>query len=259
MNSVTRISSQSRRFMVDGINECSDVYHLSEPFWSSSGIISDAVAAEMSSSLLPQGTELAVSFALVTASDMIPFVPCQPIAIATAAKLGWIAYPILVAGQTTAGLFSFTLARKTADSGAVQNELSKLNPKAVAEFEEFRTKLGASSSSLSFGVSGGDVGTPETGRDGDVGFDADTNGNTNATTDIESERKILLALIGLRLAPFFPFSAGNYLLGGATSVGARPFVIATVFGCLLSNIINVGVGVGGETILSEIFPGFKAT
>jgi uncharacterized membrane protein YdjX (TVP38/TMEM64 family) len=63
------------------------------------------------------------------------------------------------------------------------------------------------------------------------------------------ETKALLALIGLRLAPTFPFSAGNYLLGGGTSVTFRPFVIATIFGCLLSNLLSVSVGMGG----SELF------
>ena len=52
----------------------------------------------------------------------------------------------------------------------------------------------------------------------------------------------LLALIGLRLAPFFPFSAGNYLLGGTTSVPLRSFLAATLLGCLLSNFVSVSLG-----------------
>lgn len=67
----------------------------------------------------------------------------------------------------------------------------------------------------------------------------------------ESEEKVLLALIGLRLAPFFPFSAGNYLLGGGTSVGLKPFVVATLVGCLLSNFLSVSVGIGGSELLQQ--------
>jgi uncharacterized membrane protein YdjX (TVP38/TMEM64 family) len=65
----------------------------------------------------------------------------------------------------------------------------------------------------------------------------------------EQESQVLLALIGLRLAPFFPFSAGNYLLGAGTGVGLRPFLLATILGCLLSNLLSVSVGIGGSELL----------
>jgi uncharacterized membrane protein YdjX (TVP38/TMEM64 family) len=67
----------------------------------------------------------------------------------------------------------------------------------------------------------------------------------------EEESQVLLALIVLRLAPFFPFSAGNYLMGAGTSVGLRPFLIATIFGCLLSNLLSVSVGIGGSELLQQ--------
>ena len=68
-------------------------------------------------------------------------------------------------------------------------------------------------------------------------------------TEEQGDGKILFSLIALRLAPFFPFSAGNYLLGGTTSVPLRLFVIATLFGCLLSNFVSVSVGAAGGAIL----------
>ena len=68
----------------------------------------------------------------------------------------------------------------------------------------------------------------------------------------QGDMKILLALIGLRLAPFFPFSAGNYLLGGTTSVPLRLFVLATLFGCVLSNFVSVSLGTGGAMFLHKI-------
>eukprot|EP00586_Coscinodiscus_wailesii_P014165 CAMPEP_0172506004 /NCGR_PEP_ID=MMETSP1066-20121228/191090_1 /TAXON_ID=671091 /ORGANISM="Coscinodiscus wailesii, Strain CCMP2513" /LENGTH=188 /DNA_ID=CAMNT_0013282845 /DNA_START=108 /DNA_END=676 /DNA_ORIENTATION=+ len=159
----------------------------------------------------PSLPEIVTSFAIVTASDMVPFVPCQPIAIALSAKLGLAAYPILVVGQTVAGVLAFQASRKTANSKIVADALNSLDVETAKKFEEFR-RLGGT----------------------------------------EDESKVLAALIGLRLAPFFPFSAGNYLLGGATSVNIRPFLIATLFGCALSNVLNVSVGVGGGNALSSI-------
>lgn len=67
----------------------------------------------------------------------------------------------------------------------------------------------------------------------------------------QDEEKVLLALIGLRLAPFFPFSAGNYLLGGGTGVALKPFVLATILGCLLSNVLSVSVGIGGSELIHQ--------
>jgi hypothetical protein len=61
------------------------------------------------------------SYMLVTASDMVPFVPCQPLAVALGAKLGVLwAFPITAAGQTTAGLLAFSVARRAADSDLVR-------------------------------------------------------------------------------------------------------------------------------------------
>ena len=70
-----------------------------------------------------------------------------------------------------------------------------------------------------------------------------------ATDGGGEEGRVLMALIGLRLTPFFPFSTGNYLLGGATGVGLRPFLIATVMGCTLSNFVTVWRGGVETTVL----------
>lgn len=161
----------------------------------------------------PPGPLSALStVALVTASDMIPFVPCQPLAVALGSQLGIWAFPICVVGQTLAGTIAFTTARRvTDDISSTTNEraneiLNSLGDDARGKFETFRR----------------------------LGTDA-------------KEGTVLLALIGLRLAPFFPFSAGNYLLGSATGVALRPFLIATVFGCFLSNFLSVAIGItGGE-------------
>jgi uncharacterized membrane protein YdjX (TVP38/TMEM64 family) len=148
------------------------------------------------------------SYLLVTACDMVPFVPCQPLAIALGAKLGFpLAFPITTAGQTTAGVFAFTVARKATDLQLVQDSLRKLNDDdAVAKFEDFKRMT---------------------------------------SEEEQDDRSILLGLIALRLAPFFPFSAGNYLLGGGTSVPLRLFAIATLFGCILSNLLSTSIGSGG--------------
>ena len=144
------------------------------------------------------------SFAVVTANDMIPGLPCQPLAVALAAKMGWSALPILIAGQSTAGILAFTISRKAGDGEKVKEAMDKLSPEMREKFTEFRSLGG----------------------------------------DDKTGVKTLLALIALRLTPFFPFSAGNYLLGGGTSVGTIPFSLATVLGCVGSNVLSVGVGVG---------------
>lgn len=157
-------------------------------------------------------TTLLSSYVLVTASDMIPFVPCQPLAIALGAKLGFsYAFPLCSAGQTTAGLFAFTAARRAADSSLVQQQvLNKLDPQAIQKFDEFKRQT---------------------------------------SQDEQDAKTILLGLIGLRLAPFFPFSAGNYLLGGATAVPLSLFFLATLLGCLLSNFVSTSVGAAGAITL----------
>ena len=147
------------------------------------------------------------SYALVTASDMIPFVPCQPLAVALGAKLGFgLAFPITCAGQTTAGILAFSAARRVADSDRVQAQLQQLDADTLEQFQALQ----------------------------------------RYTSEEEQDRKtIFLGLMGLRLAPFFPFSAGNYLLGAATAVPLSLFGIATVFGCVLSNFLSTSVGAGG--------------
>ena len=145
------------------------------------------------------------TLALVTASDMIPFVPCQPLAITLGATFGLWAFPICVLGQCLAGVLAFQSARSAADAQGVQKALDDLgSDEAREKFLQFR-KMGTA----------------------------------------EGEGTVFLALVGLRLAPFFPFSAGNYLLGGATGVGLRPFILATLLGCLLSNFVSVSIGMGG--------------
>jgi uncharacterized membrane protein YdjX (TVP38/TMEM64 family) len=157
---------------------------------------------------------IVASYVLVTCGDMIPFVPCQPLAVALGAKLGWLAFPITSFGQLTAGILSFTSARQLSKSVLADEEAitsSKLSPEAIQKLEDFR-KL--------------------------------------TTQEEQGDMKILYALIGLRLAPFFPFSAGNYLLGASTDVPLRLFFLATLFGCLLSNFISVSAGAGGAYFLS---------
>jgi len=173
-------------------------------------------------------TTILTSYFLVTACDMIPFVPCQPLAIALGAKFGFsIAFPITSLGQCTAGILAFTYARQlsnnvindnTSDKDSEEEEdttiyTKKLSPEALQKLQEFRTLT---------------------------------------STEEQGNIKILVALIGLRLAPFFPFSAGNYLLGGTTSVPLTLFGLATLFGCLLSNFLSVSLGsAGGALLLSS--------
>ena len=156
-------------------------------------------------------TTLLASYCLVTAADMVPFVPCQPLAIALGAKLGFaLAFPITAIGQTTAGILAFSAARKASDTDLARKAL-ELNPEAVQKLEELRTLTSA---------------------------------------EEQGDGKVLLALIGLRLAPFFPFSAGNYLLGGTTAVPLRLYVLATLMGCIASNFLSVTIGAGGAMIFS---------
>ena len=153
------------------------------------------------------------TIALVTASDMVPFVPCQPLAISLAAKYGAFAFPICVVGQTLAGVLAFQSSRTVSDAKQVQTVLESLGEKGQVTFRKFQTEdlLGAT-----------------------------------------EEKTVFFALVGLRLAPFFPFSAGNYLLGGATDVGLRPFVLATILGCMFSNAISILVGMGGAELFQTV-------
>jgi uncharacterized membrane protein YdjX (TVP38/TMEM64 family) len=159
-------------------------------------------------STIPDPLSFVSTLLLVTGSDMIPFLPCQPLAISLGATYGIWAYPICVVGQTLAGILSFQTSRTASDSQKVQDLINNLGQEAQSKFQEFK-ELGQT----------------------------------------EDESKVLLTLIGLRLAPMFPFSATNYLLGGGTSVTWKPFVIATIFGCLLSNLLSVSVGMGGSELL----------
>mmetsp|Transcript_16704 Transcript_16704/g.25438 ORF Transcript_16704/g.25438 Transcript_16704/m.25438 type:complete len:218 (-) Transcript_16704:210-863(-) len=166
----------------------------------------------MATNTVPDPVTFATSLILVTASDMIPFVPCQPLAMTLGATLGVWAFPICVLGQTLAGIIAFQLARSMVDDNErIASILDTLSDEAKERFNEFR-KLG-----------------------------------TN-----EQEQTVFLAVFGLRLAPFFPFSAGNYLLGAATGTGIRPFALATLFGCLLSNFISVSAGMGGMELLQTV-------
>ena len=151
---------------------------------------------------------------------MVPFVPCQPLAIALGAKLGFAwAFPITAAGQCTAGTQAFVSARHVATSqqDKIQEILASLNDQALETFQSIQTMTSVR--------------------------------ETDTSESYQDERTILLALIGLRVAPFFPFSAGNYLLGGATAVPLRLFVLATVFGCLASNGLSTSIGAGSALLL----------
>ena len=156
------------------------------------------------------------TIALVTASDMVPFVPCQPLAISLGAKYGAWAFPVCVVGQTLAGVLAFSSSRKVSDTKEVQKVLDNLGEEGQVRFQKFKTE------SLL--------------------------GKGNGDSETSDERTVFLALVGLRLAPFFPFSAGNYLLGGATDVGLRPFVLATILGCTFSNSISILLGMGGAEL-----------
>lgn len=157
-------------------------------------------------------TTVLVSYCLVTVADMVPFLPCQPLAIALGAKFGFsVAFPITALGQTTAGFLAFSAARQASNSDFAKQQTMQLSEEAQLQLQEFRKM-------------------------------------TNAKQ--QGDAKILMALVGLRLAPFFPFSAGNYLLGGTTSVPLGLFLLATVFGCLASNFLSVSIGAGGAMLFS---------
>ena len=173
--------------------------------------IFDNLLSTFDASQHPASTILA-SYCLVTAADMVPFVPCQPLAVALGAKLGFgLAFPITAIGQTTAGVLAFAAARKASNSPMAEQAMisANLSLEAMQKLQDFQQIT---------------------------------------ATEEQGDVKILLALIGLRLAPFFPFSAGNYLLGGTTSVPLRLFVAATLFGCLLSNFILVSLGAAGGAV-----------
>jgi len=188
------------------------------PDWSLDSILSvvnhlpDVASTLLAHSPPPPDPVLALTtVALVTANDVVPFIPCQPLVVAVASQLGVWAYPLCVTGQTLAGLIAFASARTAAQSTMVQNkaaDLLKDNPKALEKFRAFQN-VGSNS----------------------------------------SERTVFLALLGLRVTPIFPFSIGNYLLGSATRIGYRPFVVATFLGCCISQSLSVSVGMGGAEII----------
>lgn len=78
----------------------------------------------------PNSLETLSTIARVTASDMIPFVPCQPLAMALGATWGIWAFPIYVIGQTLAGALAFQFARVAPDSIQVQEVLDSLGEKS---------------------------------------------------------------------------------------------------------------------------------
>jgi uncharacterized membrane protein YdjX (TVP38/TMEM64 family) len=188
------------------------IAHLPSVDWAaSSGLLPALSQALTNPPMVPTPISFVSTILLVTGSDMIPFLPCQPLAITLGATYGVWAYPMCVIGQTMAGVLAFRAARLASDSEPVLELLeNNLNDEAKTKFQEFKN-LG--------------------------------------TTQQESQ--VLLALIGLRLAPFFPFSAGNYLLGAGTGVGLRPFLLATILGCLLSNLLSISVGIGGSELFQQ--------
>ena len=128
-------------------------------------------------------------------------------------------------GQTLAGVLAFQSSRKVSDAKEVQKVLASLGETGKVSFQKFKTEslLG----------------------DGESESESESASGKSIS---EKERAVFFALVGLRLAPFFPFSAGNYLLGGATDVGLRPFVLATILGCTLSNAVSILVGMGGAEL-----------
>ena len=154
------------------------------------------------------------TIALVTGTDMIPSIPFQPLAMSLGAKYGACAFPVCVAGQTLAAVLAFQSSRKVSGSKEVQKVLESLGEEGQVGLHKFNTEslLG----------------------DGDSDESA-----------FEKERTVFFALVGLRQLPFFPF---NYLLGAATDVGLRPFVLATILTCMFSNAVSILMGMGGAEL-----------
>ena len=209
---------------------------------------------------IPDITTIFSTIVFVTVSDMIPFVPCQPLAISLATVYGIYAYPICVLGQTFAGIIAFQSSRLFSNTEKVQNVIENLNEDSNELFQNFQNEIlkkqkqqqqqqknkNDDKSEGSKGVIGEVIGTMTKRRSNDTTDDDDND------TDVD-EWTVFLALVGLRFAPFFPFSAGNYLLGGATTVTIRSFIVATILGCLASNAISVliGMGVGIELLQQQ--------
>ncbi|OEU21490.1 hypothetical protein FRACYDRAFT_235116 [Fragilariopsis cylindrus CCMP1102] len=210
---------------------------------------------------IPDITTIFSTILFVTVSDMIPFVPCQPLAISLATVYGIYAYPICVLGQTCAGIIAFQSSRLFSNTEKVQNVIENLNEDSNELFQNFQNKIlkkqkpkpknkNDDKSERSKGVIGEVIGTMTKRRSN--GNDTTYDDNDDNDTDVD-EWTVFLALVGLRFAPFFPFSAGNYLLGGATTVTIRSFIVATILGCLASNAISVliGMGVGIELLQQQ--------
>eukprot|EP00533_Pseudo-nitzschia_delicatissima_P002658 CAMPEP_0116086026 /NCGR_PEP_ID=MMETSP0327-20121206/4633_1 /TAXON_ID=44447 /ORGANISM="Pseudo-nitzschia delicatissima, Strain B596" /LENGTH=283 /DNA_ID=CAMNT_0003577045 /DNA_START=27 /DNA_END=878 /DNA_ORIENTATION=- len=159
------------------------------------------------------------TIALVTGTDMIPSVPFQPLAMSLGAKYGACAFPVCVAGQTLAAVLAFQSSRKVSDSKEVQKVLESLGEEGQVGLHKFNTEslLG----------------------------DGDSDKSETAKSAFEKERTVFFALVGLRQLPFFPF---NYLLGAATDVGLRPFVLATILTCMFSNAVSILMGMGGAEL-----------
>ena len=213
---------------------------------------------------IPDITTIFSTILFVTVSDMIPFVPCQPLAISLATVYGIYAYPICVIGQTCAGIIAFQSSRLFSNTEKVQNVIENLNEDSNELFQNFQNKIlkkqkqqqkknknDDKKSERSKGVLGEVIGTMTKRRSNGTTDDNDTTYDDD-DTEVD-EWTVFLALVGLRFAPFFPFSAGNYLLGGATTVTIRSFIVATILGCLASNAISVliGMGVGIELLQQQ--------
>lgn len=66
--------------------------------------------------------------------------------------------------------------------------------------------------------------------------------------------KGLIALLALRLIPVVPFNALNYA-AGASSIGARDYVIATAFGIVPGAVVYAALGAGLDDPTSPLFIG----
>jgi uncharacterized membrane protein YdjX (TVP38/TMEM64 family) len=209
---------------------------------------------------IPDITTIFSTILFVTISDMIPFVPCQPLAISLATVYGTYAYPICVIGQTFAGIIAFQSSRIFSNTEKVQNVIENLNDDGNELFQNFQNKIlkqqkqqNDDKSERVKGDAGGVLGTMLNRSSSSVSTTDDDDINDNDTDNDVDEWTVFIALVGLRFAPFFPFSAGNYLLGGATNVNIRSFILATILGCLASNAISVliGMGVGIELLQQQ--------